>query len=52
VQCEIVHYQKDAPNQPQHNDWWFQICLCSVDVKSRLKTCLQCGQMCVIIVQF
>ncbi len=21
VQCEIVHYQKDAPNQPQHNDW-------------------------------
>jgi hypothetical protein len=46
VQFELVQYQKDAPHQPQPNHLWLHICLCLVDVKSKLKTCLQCGHVC------
>jgi hypothetical protein len=33
VQFELVHYQKDAPVQPQRNHLWLQTCICLVDVK-------------------
>jgi hypothetical protein len=41
VQFELlVHYQQDAPNQPQPNHLWLQICLCLVELAYNAGKCL------------